>query len=112
MARLKATDLPLVSPMLLRPLPERFLRSLAVAGTVGFVAPLAVMGLLWLVMTSLSWVPGIGGWGQSGLQILRYFCDTFGSGNPLCGLLVIGATCAIVGMMFDTYAVSVSRASR
>lgn len=112
MARLKATDLPPVLSMLLRPLPERFLRSLAVAGTVGFVAPLAVMGLLWLTMTSLSWVPVIGSWGHSGLQVLRYFCDTFGSGNPLYGLLVIGATCAVVGMMFDTYAVSVSRASR
>ncbi|QFZ92939.2 hypothetical protein [Synechococcus elongatus] len=98
--------------MLLRPLPERFLRSLAVAGTLGFVAPLAVMGLLWLVMASLSWLPGIGSWGQAGLQVLRYFCDTFGSGNPLYGLLVIGSTCAVVGMMFDTYAVSVSRASR
>lgn len=98
--------------MLLRPLPERFLRSLAVAGTVGFVAPLAVMGLLWLTMASLSWLPWIGEWGQAGLQILRYFCDIFGSGNPLYGLLVIASTCAVVGMMFDTYAVSVSRAAR
>jgi hypothetical protein len=41
--------------------------------------------------------------GEMGINQLLQFLTVFGAGSPLPGLLIIGATCSLVGGVFDLF---------
>lgn len=81
-----------------------FLRSLLLTSFLSFSAPVLLVGGMLASLCLLSYIPGIEIIGQSGVESVCQFLTTFGNGNPIEGVVVIGLTCALVGGLFDTYA--------
>lgn len=81
-----------------------FLRSLLLTIVLSFIAPLLLVGGTMVSLSLIGYLPGPEGIAEAmPVQILQ-FLATFGSGNPLRGLIVISLTCSLVGALFDTYA--------
>lgn len=81
-----------------------FLRSLVLTIIFSFVAPMLLVGLALVSLSLIGYIPGLQGMGQAIADQILQFLATFGSRNPLRGLVVIGLTCSLVGALFDTYA--------
>lgn len=77
--------------------------SLVLAMIFSFLTPLAIAGMLFLILGAGSYLPGIEGlmWTLE-INIVR-FLTIFGDGDALMGILIIGASCAIVGGLFDLF---------
>lgn len=80
-----------------------FFCSLFFTGLVAFATPLLVVGLLIMALRVLELVPVITTVSQTTINQVQTVLATFGSGEPLEGLIVIGFTCSVVGVLFDTY---------
>ena len=66
-----------------------------------FVAPMLLVGGVLVSVSLISYIPG---WrGVAIAEQILQFLATFGSTNPLRGLVVISLTCSLVGALFDTY---------
>jgi len=76
-----------------------FLRSLLLTSVFSFVAPIVLVGGDQFVLNRLYSLEG-----KSIAEQILQFLATFGSGNSFRGLVVIGLTCSLVGVLFDTYA--------
>jgi hypothetical protein len=81
-----------------------FLQSLLVASAVSFVAPLSLIGLSLAFFLLIGQIPLVEVLARSGFESVIQFLITFGGGSALQGALVIGATCGLVGALFDIYA--------
>ncbi|MCD8489628.1 MAG: hypothetical protein LRZ84_23540 [Desertifilum sp.] len=81
-----------------------FIRSLLLTSVLSFLAPSLVFGLIWMSLGVSGRIPGLAALSQTGVTQVQNFLATFGSGQPLEGLLVIGIACSFVGMLFDSYA--------
>lgn len=81
-----------------------FVRSLLLTSTFSFTAPIALIGIILALLSTLEQVPFAEAIGQAGAEKLLQFLAVFGSGDSLQGALVIGLTCSVVGALFDTYA--------
>lgn len=81
-----------------------FLRSLFLTTLLSFMAPNLFLGLLFLCVYLLSYLPGLEGFTQLTGDRLLQFLIVFGSGNPWQGVLAIALTCGLVGGLFDIYA--------
>lgn len=81
-----------------------FLRSLLLTAIVSFTAPSVLLGLLFVCISLLSYLPGLEGVSQFSCDRLLQFLIVFGNGDPWQGVLAIGLTCGLVGSLFDTYA--------
>lgn len=66
-----------------------------------FSAPVILIGgvLGFLILT--SYVPGFLEVSNQGMLYILDFLEVFGSGKPLQGLITIGITLSIVGMLLD-----------
>jgi len=80
-----------------------FLRSLLLASFFSFAAPILLFSGVIAGLFLLSYIPSLRLFGQAGLEQICSFLTTFGSGQPLKGILIIGAVCSLVGTLFDTY---------
>jgi hypothetical protein len=80
-----------------------FLRSLLVTSLLSFLLPLVILGTARMVFSLLSSIPPWMELGNSGNRALIEFLTTFGSGNPVEGVFVIGLTCSFVGSLFDVF---------
>jgi hypothetical protein len=80
-----------------------FLRSLLLASFLSFVAPTLLLGGVLVSLSLLCYIPNLGRFCQLGLGLVFDFLATFGNGQPLEGLLIIGLTCGLVGAIFDAY---------
>lgn len=80
------------------------LRSLLLTSVLSFLAPLLVFGILLLSLSLSAHLPGLELFCCAGETQVKDFLATFGSGQPVEGLLVISCTCSIVGILFDSYA--------
>lgn len=80
-----------------------FLRSLLLASFFSFAAPILLFSGAIASFVLLSYIPSLRFFGQAGLEQICSFLTTFGSGQPLEGILIIGAVCSLVGALFDTY---------
>ncbi|MGL5034612.1 MAG: hypothetical protein ACRC6M_12520 [Microcystaceae cyanobacterium] len=82
---------------------SKLMRSLVLSAILSFATPVlmvsTLLSSLWLI-SCLPWVSAIG---QVGSSQLVQFLTVFGDGSPLPGLLIIGATCALVGGVFDLF---------
>jgi hypothetical protein len=81
-----------------------FVRSLLLTSTFSFTAPIALIGIILALLSTLEQVPFMEVIGQAGAEKLLQFLAVFGSGDPFQGTLVIGLTCGLVGALFDSYA--------
>ncbi|MBD2037217.1 hypothetical protein H6F76_19830 [Leptolyngbya sp. FACHB-321] len=81
-----------------------FVRSLLLTSTFSFAAPIALIGIILALLSTLEQVPFAEAIGRAGAEKLLQFLAVFGSGDPFQGALVIGLTCSLVGVLFDAYA--------
>lgn len=80
------------------------IRSLLLAITFSFIAPLLLIAMGLITFALMSHLPLIQSSGEFGCNQMLKFLATFGNGHPLQGCLVIALTCSLVGGLFDTYA--------
>lgn len=80
-----------------------FLRSLVLTILLSFVAPVAVVTVLFAAVGGIGCIPGLESIGQDGTTQLLNFLAVFGTGSPLQGITTIGCTCSLVGALFDAY---------
>jgi hypothetical protein len=80
-----------------------FLLSLLVTSLLSFLLPLAVLATVRMSLLLVSSIPLLAQLGNSGNRALVEFLATFGSGNPVEGVLAIGLTCSLVGSLFDVF---------
>lgn len=78
-------------------------RSLFVALCIGFLLPIVGILMALAGLMVLSYVPGLVGLSQIGLQGLASFLMTFGDGSCIKGAAVIGGAFALVTLLFDGY---------
>ena len=81
-----------------------FLRSLLLAITFSFIAPLLLIAVGLITFVLMSHLPIKQNLGTLGCHQMLKFLATFGDGHPLQGCLVIALTFSLVGGLFDTYA--------
>ena len=79
------------------------LRSLALTTLFSFTTPIVFLGGLLLTLWVLSLLPLIAFVGRFGENQVVQFLTIFGSGYPLTGLFIIGATCGLVGGIFNLF---------
>ena len=82
---------------------SNLLRSLALTTLFSFTTPIIFMGSLLLSLWLLSFFPLIDFIGQFGENQVVQFLTIFGNGYPLTGLFIIGATCGLVGGVFNLF---------
>lgn len=80
-----------------------FLRSLLLTAVLSFVAPILLLGGTLVSVTFIRYIPGLQGIAQAIAEQIWQFLAAFGSGNSRQGVMVIGSTCSLVGVLFDTY---------
>lgn len=80
------------------------IRSLLIASILSFAAPSLVLAVLFGFLSLAHYVPWFEPGSDYAINCLLQFLATFGSGNPLEGVVVIGFTASVVGALFDTYA--------
>jgi hypothetical protein len=78
-------------------------RSLVLTSLLAFLAPVVLVGVLLLGLQVLVLIPPLQMIAQVGSQQIVSFLKVFGNGTPSEGLLLIGAACGLVGLLFDTY---------
>lgn len=81
-----------------------FLRSLLLAAILSFIAPILIVGSIFLFLSIFAYIPGLQGIISGILTQIIHFLATFGTGSPINGLLVISLTWGFVGGLFDVYA--------
>ena len=62
------------------------------------------MGAILVSLLLVGYIPLFENASETGVEQVLNFLATFGSGQPVHGLIVIGFTCGLVGGLFDTYA--------
>ncbi|HIK13518.1 MAG TPA: hypothetical protein IGS52_25210 [Oscillatoriaceae cyanobacterium M33_DOE_052] len=80
------------------------IRSLLIASLLSFAAPSLLLGVGFAFLYLAHYVPWFATASDYAINCLLQFLATFGSGNPLEGVVVIGVTASVVGALFDTYA--------
>jgi hypothetical protein len=82
---------------------KSFFRSILVTVAFSFAVPVLLIGLVIISLSILSTLPWVTAIGQGAITQVLMVLSTFGSGNPVEGAIVIGLTCSLVGVLFDTY---------
>lgn len=83
-----------------------FLCSLLLTSVFSFAAPTLLLCTLVLSLSLFCYIPLLEAVCLEGRGQIFTFLATFGSGQPLEGILVIGCTCGLVGALFDAYVLS------
>ena len=89
---------------------SRYLQSLAMTAVVAGLFPVLLMGG---ILLSLEIVQAVWWWPvplaqQLSAQVMQVLA-VLGNGNPRQGLVTVGATSSLVGLLFDTYALCSNR---
>ena len=80
---------------------SNFLLSLILAALMSFAAPVVLVGGILGILFTASYLPGLVELGKEGaIQVLN-FLAVFGNGKPLQGMLTLGLTVSIVGILLD-----------
>jgi hypothetical protein len=80
---------------------SNFLLSLTLAALMSFAAPVVLIGITLGILAIVSWFPGFLTLGNQGLLHLLEFLAVFGEGKPLQGIVTLGFTVSIVGVLLD-----------
>lgn len=79
------------------------LQSLVLAASLGFIVPVAGIGILLLSVSIWISVPLVGGIATATVQQILMVLCVFGSGYPIRGVLAIGLACSFVCTLFDAF---------
>lgn len=79
-----------------------FLISLLLAAIMSFAAPIVLIGTILGILFLASYFPGLIFFEQATIHVLD-FLATFGSGKPVQGLITLGLTVAVVGVLLDVF---------
>ncbi|MDJ0567719.1 MAG: hypothetical protein QNJ53_01620 [Pleurocapsa sp. MO_192.B19] len=80
---------------------SNFFLSLFLAAFMSFAAPVILIGFILVFSTLIGYLPGLFNLGdQLFIQVLN-FLAVFGNGKPLQGILTLGFTVSIVGILLD-----------
>lgn len=82
---------------------SKLIRSLLLTTILTFASSMSIIGGVWGISSGVSYVPGLQQIGHLGVGMLSQFLNTFGSGSPIEGMLVIGCTFSFVTGLFDAY---------
>ncbi|WP_016924857.1 hypothetical protein [Prochlorothrix hollandica] len=86
--------------------------SLLLTAFFSFLAPIFLLGGLWIGLYCVGQIiPPLASFTHPALGHLHSFLEIFGNGQPWQGLLTMGSVGAIVGILFDTYALTLSPSS-
>ncbi|GAB4539220.1 MAG: hypothetical protein Tsb0014_29430 [Pleurocapsa sp.] len=78
-----------------------FLISISLAALFSFAAPVVLVGTILGFLLIISYLPGLAMLGNTGaIQVLE-FLAVFGNGKPVDGILILGLTVSIVGILLD-----------
>ena len=66
-----------------------------------FAAPIVLIGCAIAFLNLVSYVPGFWESSNSGISYILDFLAVFGSGKPLHGMITLGVTVSIVGILLD-----------
>jgi hypothetical protein len=80
-----------------------FLRSLILASILSFLMPVGFLSLLLTGLFLSGQLPFLQTPSQAALHQFLQFLATFGNGDAVEGLLVIGIVGSFVGVLFDTF---------
>lgn len=81
---------------------SNFLFSLMLAALMSFAALVILIGSILALLSIVSYFPGFALLGNNGAIHVLKFLAVFGNGKPLQGVLTLGLTVSIVGMLLDT----------
>lgn len=81
-----------------------FFRSLLLTSTLSFVAPVLLIGIAIASLSLINYIPITEVISRCATERFVQFLTTFGDGSAIEGTVVIGLTCSLVGVLFDTYA--------
>jgi len=76
--------------------------SLFLAAFMSFAAPVILISCAIAVFFVIGYVPGFGELSSQMTSYILEFLAVFGDGNPLQGIITLGLTGGIVGVLFDT----------
>lgn len=79
------------------------LRSLILTGIFSFLVPVTFIGIILATLLLLGYIPHLEIVGKAGVNQVSHFLAIFGSGSIARGVLTIGMTGSLVGMLFDAY---------
>ncbi len=80
----------------------QLLRSILLTCILTFTTPILIIGSIQGILLMLTYIPILTGIGHIGISQICCFLAIFGEGSIWYGMLVISATFAIVGILFDT----------
>ncbi len=80
---------------------SNFLLSLILAALMSFAAPVVLVGGILGILFTASYLPGLVELGKEGAIQVFNFLAVFGNGKPLQGMLTLGLTVSIVGILLD-----------
>lgn len=80
---------------------SNFFLSLTLAALISFSAPVILVGFVLALLSIVSCFPGFALWGNNGAVHIFEFLAIFGNGKPLQGILTLGLTVSIVGVLLD-----------
>jgi len=80
-----------------------YVRSLLVTMVISFIFPVTILSIGLAGLSISSHVPVVATIAQASLGLTLNFLKIFGSGCAVGGIVTIGATCSLVGGLFDTY---------
>ena len=75
--------------------------SLFLTASISFVAPVLLIGSAIALLDFVSFVPGFWEIGDGGISYICDFLAIFGNGKPLQGMITLGITVSIVGILLD-----------
>lgn len=81
---------------------SNLLTSLVVAAFMSFSAPIVLIGAIWSILSLAGYCLGCVVFHQ-GTTYLLEFLAVFGSGNPVQGLITLGLTVGVVGVLLDIF---------
>lgn len=82
---------------------SNFLVSLILAALMSFIAPIILVGGILGILLVASYLPGLFALGNSGAIHILEFLAIFGNGKPLQGIITLGLTVSIVGVLLDIF---------
>jgi hypothetical protein len=83
---------------------SNLLRSLLLTGIFSFLTPVVFIGFIVVALFLLGHIPRLEIVGIEGVEQILRFLAVFGSGSSVRGVIVISSASALVGVLFDAYA--------
>ncbi|MGY6530682.1 MAG: hypothetical protein ACXITR_12240 [Cyanobacterium sp.] len=78
-----------------------FFFSLLLTSLVSFATPIIISVLILVSFYLMAYIPALGFLAEKGYEHTWNFFTVFGDGSGSMGILTIGATCAVVGFLFE-----------